>query len=172
METTKQRRQIGRAKNAVLALLASRLAVPRIYLDATWNDMPVDILAIDRDGVGDVHVVVVFARASNFDIVYEARRSIELIERLNRVPAQFKYVAAVDPTDFCILPPFQLSAEVKENSFAPDGLGRIGFLSVIAPEESEAKAELILKPERFRATIASLADEYVQHHAADWEIRA
>ena len=172
METTKQVRQLGRAKNAVLAFLAGRLAVPRIYLDTTWNDMPVDILAIDRDGVGDVHVVNVFARASDFGIVDEAKRSIELIERLSRLPAQFKYVAAVDPTDFCVLPPFQVSAMVKENSFAPDGFGRIGFLSVIVPAESEAKAELILKPERFRATIASLADEYVQHHAADWEIRA
>jgi len=29
-----------------------------------------------------------------------------------------------------------------------------------------------LKPERFRAKIAKLADDYIQQHEPDWQVRA
>lgn len=80
-------------------------------------------------------------------------------------------VAAIDPTDFR-LPPFPVSKRIRGMSYAPDGIGRIGFVGVEVPEEQEAKADVVVRPERFRATVASMADEYVHQHAADWEIRA
>jgi len=52
--------QMGRAKNAVLEFLENRLIVPKIYLDADWGGQNVEVLAIERDGVGDVHAVLLF----------------------------------------------------------------------------------------------------------------
>jgi len=52
-------------------------------------------------------------------------------------------------------------------------LGRIGFLSVHSlVKNGEPQVRVVFKPERFRAKIAKLADEFVQQHEADWEIRA
>ena len=52
--------QLGRAKNAILAYLEKTLYVPKIYIDASWDGHTVGLLAIDRDGAGDVHVVTLF----------------------------------------------------------------------------------------------------------------
>ena len=55
-----EERQLGRAKNAVLSFLERGLSVPKIYIDTTWAGRHVDVLAIGRDGVGDVHAVLLF----------------------------------------------------------------------------------------------------------------
>jgi len=57
-----EQQQIGRAKNAIMFFLERNLIVPKIYVDADWGGHHVDILAIDRDGVGDVHAVLLFTR--------------------------------------------------------------------------------------------------------------
>ena len=71
-----EERQLGRAKNAVLSFLEQRLSIPKIYIDATWDGHHVDVLAINRDGVGDVHAVLLFARKyfenGDLDIVEHA----------------------------------------------------------------------------------------------------
>jgi hypothetical protein len=63
---------------------------------------------------------------------------------------------------------------IVEKSFSPDGVGKIGFLAIPfrQGQEQESEARIVFKAERFRAKIAKLADEYVQQHEADWEIRA
>ena len=163
--------QLGRAKNAVLSLLERKLVVPKIFLNAEWAGNHVDVLALDRDGVGDAHIVLLYMkprRANGVpDVVKNDRLLDGLMDRLKSIPAQFRYIAAVDTSKHVLI-----TEHFQRASFAPDGLGRIGYLSVEAPLDGESVATMELKPERFRASIFELADEYVRQHAADWEIRA
>jgi hypothetical protein len=178
--TTNEERQLGRAKNAVLTFLENKLIVPKIYLDADWGGHYVDVLAIERDGAGEVHAVLLFVRTyssdDQLDLDEQERDEQEktvrvLIERFKSIPANYKYIGAVDTKDHSIIPRFLIYDE--ESLFSPDFIGRIGLLHIIAtPNVEEPILNLRLRPERFRAKIAKLADEYVQQHEADWEIRA
>ena len=47
----------GRAKNAVQDYLVHKLLYPKVYLDTDLDGWKLDVLAIDRVGVGDVHGV-------------------------------------------------------------------------------------------------------------------
>jgi hypothetical protein len=96
------------------------------------------------------------------------------IEKFESIPAQFKYAC---PTDFLF------DENSKQRNFAPptdfiqralasDGLGRIGLAHIEVPFVDDPTVELLVKPERFRAVVGKLADEYVAQHSADWEIRA
>lgn len=173
---TAEERQLGRAKNAVMFYLERNLIVPRIYVDADWVGQKVDILAIDRDGVGDVHAVLVFplrySSDRSLDDGHEWSAEEELIERFASIPANYKYVGVVDPASDLKSTRFTLIPRISEKSFSPDGLGRVGFLKIDVPQEGEPAIRVEIKPERFRAKIAKLADEFVQQHEADWEIRA
>ncbi len=167
---------MGRAKNAVLSFLEGKLSVPRIYLATSWAGHPVDVLAIDRDGVGDVHAVLLFGRkypsGQSSDAPTDLDQLEQSIQSLNHLPAQYKYVAAVDLESDRHWSPFKLSETTLDGLFAPDGLGRIGILKVDVPSNGDPEVRTEVKPERFRAKIAELADAYVQEHTADWEIRA
>jgi hypothetical protein len=187
---TAEERQLGRAKNAVMFFLERNLIVPKIYVDADWGGHHVDILAIDRDGVGEVHAVMVFlcnyTEEGMLDGVQYELGLNALADRLAGVSANYKYIAAIEArvrrTDeeartSAWLDAATLSAigteSFGEKSLSPDGMGRIGILAVCpSGNGGEAKAVLEIKPERFRAKIAKLADEFVQQHEADWEIRA
>jgi hypothetical protein len=169
-----EERQLGRAKNAVLSFLEQRLSIPKIYIDADWDGHHVDVLAINRDGVGDVHAVLLFTREyfsdGGLNTLGQAEAVVTLIDRFASIPAQYKYIAALDPSQQNA--PFRLSDVVIEKTFAPDGIGRIGFLKIEVPADGDPQTKVEIKPERFRAAVAKLADEYVQKHEADWEIRA
>jgi hypothetical protein len=174
--TANEQRQMGRAKNAALSFLERKLSVPKIYIDADWAGQQVDVLAIDRDGVGDVHAILLFAsdcsRDTDTNITNLTADMGRLIDRFAALPAQFKYVAAVDVSarGASALPGVPVA--IADRSFAADGLGRVGFLAIEFSTDGEPQARIVFKPERFRARIAELADRYVQEHKADWEIRA
>lgn len=178
--TTNEERQLGRAKNAALTFLENKLIVPKIYLDADWDGQPIDVLAIDRDGAGEVHAVLLFVRtyASDDQLDLDGQERAEeektvrvLIERFRSISANYKYIGAVDSKDHRVIPRFQIN--IDESLFSPDFIGRIGLLHIIAtPKVEEPIVDFRVRPERFRAKIAKLADEYVQQHEADWEIRA
>lgn len=174
--TTNHELRVGRAKNAVLDFLEKSLYVPKIYINALWDGSPVDVLAIDRDGAGDVHAVMLFGSDVSSDRDTVAQRLSDAIQPLfahfEKIPAQYKYLAAVDLTTQGAIALPGVPPDVLEESYSPDGLGRIGFLSVNFVQGTDPVVKSVLKPERFRAKVARLADEYVQQHAADWEIRA
>lgn len=173
METNRQM-QLGRAKNAALSFMERRLSVPKIYIDAFWDDHYVDVLAIDRDGVGDVHAIRLFERQytadGRLDVDHQEGSVAALFSQLNKIPANYRYIAAVDVDAGPPVAMFRASS--VEELTSPDGIGRIGLLHIDATVEGDPEVLLRLKPERFRAKIAKLADEYVQQHEADWEIRA
>lgn len=174
--TTSEERQLGRAKNAALSYLERRLSVPKIYIDAVWAETRVDVLAIDRDGVGDVHAILLFPMHLPNDTSavpdYLTQAIDPLVRRFTAIPAQYKYVGAVDVSrqGDVVLP--GVPPSILDKSFSPDGVGRVGFLSINFPPLEEPLVNVSFKPERFRASIAKLADLYVQQHEADWEIRA
>ena len=166
---------LGRAKNALLPFFEHRLYIPKMYIDATWNGAHVDLLAIDRDGSGDVHVVLMFPRKyfsdGRLDIEAQEQTASALMIKLASMPANYKYIAGVDVENNHFIAMFLLNQ--MEGLFSPDGMGRISLLHIDASsEEDEPKIDVRLRPERFRAKIAQLADSYVQQHSADWEIRA
>jgi hypothetical protein len=173
-----EEQQLGRAKNAVLEFLENRITVPKIYLDAIWDGQPVDVLAIDREGAGDVHAVLMyisryFPDTMGPNIVDEQRRTVERIESLKSLAAQYKYIAAIEiDGDTRGSRQHAISEPLLARSFATDGVGRIGFLQVHLPSRGEPRVTVDIKPERFRAKIAKLANEYIEHHSPDWELRA
>ncbi|WP_213803827.1 hypothetical protein [Granulicella sp. dw_53] len=175
-----EEQQLGRAKNAVLSFLEQRLSVPKIYIDADWDGHHIDVLAINRDGVGDVHAVLLFLRPyfqdGRLDLQQQDEQVGVLLDRFSSIAANYKYIAAVDPEYIATSDNSRWIAQFRVDSYpllerlrSPDGIGRIGLLHV---SEEEPSVEYRLKPERFRAKIAKLADEYVHQHEADWEIRA
>lgn len=174
--TTNEERQLGRAKNATMAFLERRLSIPKIYIDAIWDGHHVDILAIDRDGVGDVHLILLFAHRysslRDLDDTHEWKREEELLDLFSSIHANYKYIGVVDTESDRNTSRFNLIPRIGEKSFSKDGLGRVGFLKIDVPLEGESRVQMEIKPERFRAKIAKLADEYIQQHEADWEIRA
>jgi hypothetical protein len=172
-----EQKELGRGKNAVLSYLEQKLYVPKIFLDTEWDGCHVDLLAIDRDGSGDVIAVLLFARRYREDGRVDTgaqQTSMEaLIKQFEQIPVNYKYIAAVETMrmpDWRAV--FRLPDGVADSLFSPDFVGRIGVLHIDAPEDAEARIELIVRPERFRARVAKLADEYLQQHLADWEIRA
>jgi hypothetical protein len=172
--TTNEEKQLGRAKNAVLTFMENRLIVPKIYLNAEWGGHQVDVLAIERDGVGDVHAVILFARKYSadgcLDLESQQETANDLIERFSSIPANYKYIAGVDIENNHFVARFGIG--IDERLFSPDFIGRIGLLHVDTSTEDDPKIHYVLGAERFRAKIAKLADEYVHQHEADWEIRA
>jgi hypothetical protein len=175
--TTNEQRQLGRAKNAILAFFERRLSVPKMYIDAVWDGHKVDVLAIDRDGVGDVYAVLLFALRYIMpedlpDISGDCISIADVIERFGSIPANFKYGAAVDIDSYHNAAEFAVSDPLMDRTFSPDGIGRVGFLTVGAVQGEEPQVKVRVKAERFRAKIAKLADDYIQQHEPDWQVRA
>jgi hypothetical protein len=179
MTTTETNQQLGRAKNAILTFFERRLSVPKIYVNTQWSGKHVDVIAIDRDGIGDVHVALLFARGQGgpdamAPALVEKFQWDRTIEDLKSIPAQFKYAC---PTDFESPKAIEQSGFIPPMDFvkralASDGLGRVGLVHISVPILDDPSVELLIKPERFRAIVGKLADEYVAQHSADWEIRA
>jgi hypothetical protein len=176
MMTTNVQQQLGRAKNALLSFLEHRLYIPKIYLDADWGGHRLDVLAIDRDGSGDVHAVLLFPLECGGDVQQSGEdrleRETELVAAFADIQAQSKYIACAlittEPADHATSRVYKS----VDDLLAPDGIGRIGLITVERFERPEPTVTLDVRPERFRAKVAKLADSYVTKHEADWEIRA
>jgi hypothetical protein len=164
----------GRAKNALQDYLANKLYIPKVYLDTDWAGMPVDVLAVDRAGVGDVHAVRMMFLEPDTPIttaflLINAKMNEEVSELYN-LRCHFRYLAIwSDDRQNARFDPREL---VAPKLFAEDGVGRIGILYVDLSQD-EPTVSVIAKPERFRSSkeLIDLADRYVAEHTANWEIR-
>jgi len=130
----------GRLKNAAADFLQQRLIVPKIFLDAAWPDYRrTDVLAMDRAGAGDIHVV---------EVKTSLQAIMDVVSELMLVPAHYKYLATFESSG---LPPVNESL-----LYAPDGMGRIGLIAVTErPDDRSLRARMVIAPERFR-----LQDKY------------
>lgn len=170
---TQQR--MGRAKNAIQDYLIRKLLYPKVYLDADWSGMQVDVLAIDRTGVGDVHAVRLLEwepghRDNHGWSAFLEKKVPEAIKEFGDFLGQYRYVAVV-----CTEPKKQRWIPGKPSlaqSVAADGVGRVGILYVDVTDEEPA-VQVLLKPERFRSSkqITEIADQYIAANQANWELR-
>jgi hypothetical protein len=159
----------GRGKNAVAQLLSRKLIVPKIFFEAQWpnREERVDVLAVDRSGAGDVHVVEIKTINNH--------RVAATLRDLMRIPAQYKYLAYFDLNGGRGQPLFVPDSEPDKCLYAPDGLGRIGTIRLHQGEPGEALiAEIEVEPERFRvpANLYPEIDRYLDKHTPDIAIRA
>jgi hypothetical protein len=178
MTNLTERQQLGRAQNAISAYLTRKLSLPKIYLDASWNQQAIDLLAIDRSGVGDVHAVRMILREPNPEAgqggesVLTVTAAGKAVEQMHRFQSQFRYIAVVSNLPYALDPTFSWDFREKTKTFAEDGVGRIGvlYLDVFG---DDARVDEIVKPERFRSSkeILDLTDEYVATHTANMEYR-
>lgn len=149
--------QEARGINAVAQLLMQRLIVPKIFFEAPWPDSRnrVDLLAVDRAGTGEIHVV---------EVKFGAAEAAEALERVKAMPAHYKYIAVIGDRRY---------RPNDKDLYAADGFGRIGVIQIIEDEAGNLSAELALAPERFRvdASVFKSIDRFTSKHPADIEIR-
>lgn len=162
---------LGRAKNAVQDYLTHKLLFPKVYLDAEFNGKKVDVLAIDREGTGDVRAAYILYQGTDVENALETVAANVGIPPAVIVP-HFIYAAVVNngPGASKYVP----SEQIIQKSFAEDGVGRMGILYVdLCEDDPKFQVRVILKAERFRSSkeIVELADRYVAEHPAKWEVR-
>lgn len=146
-----------RAQDPVARCLIRRLVVPRVYFDADWPglaDSTVDVLAIDRDGIGDTHLVQVRQKAAD---------ALALIPTLFRARAPFRWIAFLRGTEDAAITSSLASQKIL---FPPDAAGRIGVIEIIEMAEGELGANVRIKPERFHTPVYDLAAKFVGTHQA------
>jgi hypothetical protein len=165
----------GRAKNLVQEYLIHQLLFPKVYLDAEFNGKKVDVLAIDREGTGDVHAVYVTYQGAHAEPALEMSLA-NIAANVGIPPAvivpHFLYAAVVN--DGLGASKYVPSEQIIQKSFADDGVGRMGILYVdLCEDDPKYQVRVILKAERFRSSkeIVELADRFVAEHTANWELR-
>jgi hypothetical protein len=180
LQRQKQKKlDLGRAKNALQNYLIRKLLIPKVYLDVEWGGSPVDVLAIDRAGVGDVHAVRIAYYRGKFtetfvetviDHVASPGNDHDSVTVLRSLPSHFLYIAVVFGKSGSH--EFSLPDLNDSKLLAEDGVGRIGILYVDLSGD-EPSVEVKLKAERFRSSkeIVELADRFVLEHTANWEFR-
>lgn len=165
----------GRAKNAIQDYLVRKLLYPKVYLDADLGGYRLDVLGVDRAGVGDVHGVrLLFWEHGHSDnhgySAYLEKSVSAAVSAFVGFPGHFRYLAVI-----CTEQDKQQwvpSKGVKNQALAADGVGRLGLLYVDVTEEN-AEVVVLLKAERFRSSkeIVELADRFIAEHTANWEFR-
>ena len=151
-----------RSKDAIARLMVEMLQVPTIYFDAKWpsSRAEVDILAIDRAGVGDVHII---------EVKKTLDESLRCGATLMRTPAQFRWVAFYEPDWFKKLPQIHRKAE-KAPLFAAERMGRLGVIVVYDEQDrfgDRLHASVVIRAERFAGSNYDEADKFVQSHKPD-----
>src|SRR5438034_1165179 len=111
-----------RAQDPVAQCLIRRLMVPRIYFEAEWPGMAeerVDVLAIDRDGVGDVHLVEIRRKAAD---------ALALIPKLLAARAPFRWISFLQGTED------ETAARAlasQESLYPANTAGRVGVIEIV-----------------------------------------
>ncbi len=173
-----EQQELGRAKNAVQDYLIRKLLVPKIYLDARWCGQHIDVLAVDRAGVGDVHVVRIVSEApyltgrkSDESILVSTTQGFDReLGALTAVAGHYRYVANLVPGSRSR--EYHPAPRLLKETLAKDGVGRIGILFVDL-SASESVVSAVVKAERYRSSpeVIEIADKYVASNQANWEVR-
>ncbi len=147
-----------RALDPVARCLIRRLTVPRIYFSADWPGMPdeqVDVLAIDRDGVGDAHVVQVRRAAAD---------ALALVQLLLKAHAPFRWFAFLRGTE----DEATAHALVSQECLYPAGIpGRVGVLEIVEMAGGDLGVNVRLAAERFPDAVYDVATKFSGSHKAN-----
>lgn len=158
-----------RAKDAVSRLLIRQLILPKIYFEASWPTPAnrADLVAIDRAGAGDLHVV---------EIKRHARDAAQAVKHLLSYPAHFRWLAvfadSLDP---------ETHASLQRDLDAHPVTGRIGVIQIVRMASDELVANVLFRAERAPSNLkneigvfgaANKPDiEYGDDEPAEWHER-
>jgi len=147
---TPTQRAEARSKEPVSRCLIRHLLVPCVYWDAPWpaSEPSVDLLAIDRAGTGDIHIVEIKRRAAD---------AIKAIPKLMQRPAHYRWIAffadtADRKTDNALLGPRVL--------FPSEGPGRIGVIEIVRKAVDTLSATIKIPAERFPGSLDKQAESF------------
>jgi hypothetical protein len=147
-----------RAQDPVAQCLIRRLVVPRVFFDAEWpgkTDGRVDVLVIDRDGVGDVHLVQVRRQAAD---------ALALLPSLLRAEAPFRWIAFLKGTQD---EQAALALASHEVLYPPETAGRIGVIEIVEMAGGDLGANVRIKAERFPVAVHEMATAFSGSHKAN-----
>jgi len=146
-----------RAREAVAHFLIRRLMVPRIYFEVEWPGLPrrrVDVLALDRNGVGDAHIV---------EIRRSARHALDSVPYLLEARSPYRWIAFFRGTE----DEQSLGSLVSQTPLYRDGqAGRIGVIEIVTMAFDDLGANLRLAAERFPTPTYELARDFSRSHQA------
>lgn len=149
-----------RALEPVARCLVRRLIVPRVYYDANWPGIEggsVDLLVIDRDGVGDAHLVEIRRNASD---------ALTAVPRLLDARAPYRWIAFQRGTED------QASAEALASQtplYREGHAGRVGVIEFFEMAGSDLAVNVRVTAERFATPAYDLATTYSGTHVAQMQ---
>lgn len=146
-----------RAREGVARCLLRRLMVPRVYFEVEWPEAGkdrYDVLVIDRDGMGDPHLVEIREKASD---------ALALAPRLLEAQAPYRWLAFLRGTE----DEATLSALLSQEPLFPkETAGRIGILEIVPAAGDTLGANVRLAAERFPTPAYDLASAFSRSHIA------
>ncbi len=163
----------GRVINATANFLRDRLSVPNVYLNPKIHGIPAaDVLAVDRAGSGDLHVVEIKSL-----VALRTRAELRsLLAEVMPLPFHYKYIALPE-----VLNPVEGLSKFAEYAelFDETGIGRIGILSFdssiidSASTDGVSAIRMIVRPERFRVVGKALPviEKFLAKTKPDMEVR-
>lgn len=146
-----------RAQNPIAECLIRQLVVPRIYFDAEWPGMSgvrVDVLAIDRDGRGDAHLVEIRRNAAD---------ALAMVPQLLTARAPFRWIAFLRGTEDAAA---TLALVSQESLYPANTPGRVGVIEIVEMAGHDLGANVRIKAERFPTPTYELAAEFAASHEA------
>jgi hypothetical protein len=146
-----------RALDPVARCLLRRLFVPRVYFEADWpadGPVHVDVLAIDRDGVGDAHLVEVRRNASD---------ALARVPLLLDASAPFRWIAFLTGTEDTESSRTLASQASLSDPARP---GRVGVIEVVETPGGDLDARVRITAERFLVTVHEVATAFSASHKA------
>lgn len=147
-----------RAKDPVAQCLIQRLTVPRVYFDAEWprfEQGTVDLLVIDRDGVGDAHLV---------QIKRTAKAALDRVPALLKAAAPFRWVAFFKGSED---EQSRLALTFKDVLYADRSPGRIGVIEIVEMASGDLGANVVVSAERFPEAVYDVATAFSGSHTAN-----
>ncbi len=171
--------ELGRANNAVLNFFIRKLWIPRIYFDVSWGTQKIDVLAVERDGNGDVHMVRVSSSRPSLTphdvndsvLISTSEKIAGLLDDVKYFQGEFRYIALLLPKN-SKNHDYKPSSKLVNMVTAKDGIGRIGILLIdVAADDSTVK--VLVTPERFRSSkeLAANVDKFIDKHEPVYRVR-
>jgi len=146
-----------RARSVVADLLIKSLILPKIFFEARWTSTAVpDVLAIDRSGTGDVHVVEIKTGILGAKVAVPA---------LLTVPANFRWIAILLKHGERVPRAFRDSLNPRQ------GAGRIGVIRITSDQKDTLSAQIEVSAERYPGVLYEKADRFKGKKKADIEFR-
>jgi len=159
-----------RCLEPVARCLMRMLLVPKVYFVRAWPPPKgtcltrVDVVAIDRAGTGDIHVVDV--EKSLADALADG------VQAIRDVPAHYRWVAYQGEGLLSVGLQAMLSLQSEEPLLPKKSMGRIGVIEVVRMNGHDLGARIRMKAERFQpGDIDALVQEFQRREKPDIEFK-